>query len=33
VSVKADGYRPEEFDVVSTPNETVAYQGDLKKTR
>ena len=33
VSVKADGYQPEEFDVVITPNETVTYQGELKKTR
>ena len=33
VSVKADGYQPEEFDVVITPNETVTYQGDLKKIR
>jgi hypothetical protein len=31
VSVKADGYQPEEFDVVITPNETATYQGDLKK--
>jgi hypothetical protein len=30
VSVKADGYQPEEFDVVITPNETATYQGDLK---
>jgi hypothetical protein len=31
VAVKADGFQPEEFDVVITPNETVTYQGDLKK--
>jgi hypothetical protein len=33
VSVKADGYQPEEFDVVITPSETVTYQGDLKRIR
>jgi hypothetical protein len=31
VVVKADGYQPEEFDVMITPSETVTYQGDLKK--
>jgi len=33
VSIKADGYEPEEFDVVITPNETATYQGDLKKIK
>ena len=33
VSVKADGYQPDEFEVVITPNETVTYEGDLKKIR
>jgi hypothetical protein len=33
VSVKADGYQPEDFDVLITPNETVTYQGDLKRIR
>ena len=31
VSIKADGYAPEDFDVVITPKETATYQGDLKK--
>ncbi len=30
ITVKADGYQPEDFDVVITPNETATYQGDLK---
>jgi hypothetical protein len=33
VTVKADGYEPEEFDVVITPNETATYAGDLKKIK
>ena len=31
VEVKADGYQPEAFEVVIPPNETVTYQGTLKK--
>jgi hypothetical protein len=33
VTVKADGYEPEQFDVMITPNETVTYQGDLKRIK
>lgn len=33
VAVKADGYAPEEFDVVITPGQTATYQGDLKKIK
>jgi len=33
VAVKADGYTPEEFDVVITPGQTATYQGDLKKIK
>ena len=33
VAVKADGYQPEEFEVVISPNETATYQGDLKKSK
>jgi hypothetical protein len=31
VEVKMDGYQPEAFDVMIPPNETVTYQGTLKK--
>jgi hypothetical protein len=30
LEVKADGYQPEKFDVLITPNETVTYKGELK---
>ena len=33
VAVRADGYQPEEFDVLITPNETATFAGDLKKVR
>jgi hypothetical protein len=33
VTIKADGYEPEEFDVMITPSETATYEGDLKKIR
>jgi hypothetical protein len=31
VEIKADGYETAEFDVLITPDETVTYQGELKK--
>lgn len=33
VSIRAEGFEPEEFDVVITPSETATYQGDLKKIK
>jgi len=31
VEIKADGYETAEFDVLVTPDQTVTYQGELKK--
>jgi hypothetical protein len=31
VEIKADGYETADFDVLITPDETVTYQGELKK--
>lgn len=31
VEVKADGYQPEQFEIVITPGETATYEGELKK--
>ncbi len=31
VEVKADGYETAEFDVLVTPEQTVTYQGELKR--
>jgi len=33
VEIKADGYETAEFDVLITPDQTVTYQGDLRKVQ
>jgi hypothetical protein len=33
IELRADGYEPEQFDVLVKPGETVAYKGDMKRVR